>query len=346
MAPATAMATTALDALTFEMLEADGKAAPLRIVPPASDTSNWRMLRGTVKVVDPQTGEERPGLDAAKPLNISGVANAAIVDRVNEMLDPRGVVLTNYLKNPVILADHNYYKPIGTCTKIDVQEDGVHFEAQVGRPDLAPLTQDQIDKRSQIAQGILKTVSVGFIPLEMTPAEFDDAGNLTKPAIYTKWELLEISVVSVPCNADSIFQMKEYAMKGAAGALPMGQTPSTKKDGAPAPGTGQSDEPPMGTAGEMLKAIHECVGQSKDYMVKMHEKMDALHTKVDALKPADPAEPDEDDKDVTQTPSGTEGKPEPIKTLEDRLVKLEANLSKLAEAVGGLVGGLKAKGAL
>lgn len=127
-------------------------------------------------------------------------------------------------------------------------------------------------------------------------------------------------------------------MKTATGALPMNQ-PAGKKDGsAPAPGTNASDEPPMGTAGDYLKAIHEGIGHVKEYMVKMHEKVDGLHTKVDGLKPKDDtSNPPPKDDAVTQTPSGTDGKPEPVKALETRLTKLEASLEKLAGAVTVLV---------
>lgn len=299
----------------------------------AAHEPTWRLLRAEIKVVggkntDPQTGEERPGLDPGKTLRIAGVANAAIVDRVNEMLDPRGCILTNYLKNPVFLCDHDYRSPLGTCPLVEVKEDGVHFEAEVGRPDLAPLTDLQIERRSLIAQGILKTVSVGFIPLEMTPAEFDDAGNMTKPAIFTKWELLEISLVSVPCNADAIFQMKELQMSKGAHSMtpPVVITPPAKKDGAPAPGTGDSDEPPMGTAGEMLKAIHEAVTQSNTACKAIAESMTALHDKVDGLKP-------KDDKSADPPPKADDKPSEPVKELDERLTKLEGSIGKLAEAM-------------
>lgn len=326
----------------------------------------WGWCRAEIKVTkftDPKTGEERPGLDQSKPLKIAGIANAAIVDRVNEMLDPRGAVLQNYLKNPKILADHDYCKDIGVATLVEPRDEGLYFEADIGYPDLAPLTAAQVENRSLIAQGIRRTVSVGFIPLEMTPAEFNDAGELIKPAVYTKWELLEISVVSVPCNADSIFQLKELQMstKGrAAGALPMGTTGKT--DAPPAASNGaQTDEPVHGTAGDYLKAIHESVGaikeglnQHKEYMVKMHEKLDGLHSKVDALKPGKTDDGDEDDKEVEQTPSGTEGTPEPIKgvkgakkaikELTDKLAKTDENVGKLAEAVTKLVEKMGAPG--
>jgi hypothetical protein len=53
-------------------------------------------------------------------------------------------------------------------------------------------------------EGILKTVSVGFIPLER-----DQANN----SIITKAELLELSFVPVPCNPNALSLEKEVIAK-------------------------------------------------------------------------------------------------------------------------------------
>ena len=325
-----------------------------KYIPQASDADgyndlHWRLLRGQIKEVGPrvdvQTGEAKPQFDVTKPLRIAGIANAAIVDRVNEMLDPRGAMLVNYLKNPVILLNHDYGQPIGSATLVEVKDDGVHFEAEIGRPDLAPLTDTQSNARSLIGQGTLQTVSVGFIPLEMSSPEYDDAGNLTKPAIYTKWELLEISVVSVPCNADSIFQMKELNMRThsprATGSLPMAPAHARSVPSPGAAPAGQQepdgDEPVHGTAGEMLKAVLEHVGGLKSCAEKtlelhqeLHKSMASLHDKVDKMG----AEPTDAPGDApVQTPSGTDGQAEPVKALTARIEKMEAGITKIAQAI-------------
>lgn len=303
--------------------------APVRAVPAQTSPdqqTTWRLLRAHIKVigdtVDPETGEPGPKLDAKKPLQITGVANANIVDRVNEVLDPRGAVLVNYLKNPQILYNHDYSRPIGSATSVEIKEDGLHFAADIGRPDLAPLTEDQDKVRSLVAQGILQTVSVGFIPLEYQSAEYDDSGELLKAAVYTRWELLEISVVSVPCNSDSIFAMKELAMT----------TKPTKE--APAADPASGDEPP-GAAGPMLKAIGEACAKACQGIADLHTKMDALHGKVDTIKgpaaAADTVEPDADDA---------------AKALAARLDLLEAGIKSLTEALTATVTALKSKGAL
>lgn len=148
---------------------------------------------------------------AAGKIWISGIANANIVDRVLERLDPAGCDLENYTKNPILLANHSYniYEAVGCVPTLEVKDDGLHFEGWVGDPQLGELTECQNTARSLISQGILQTVSVGFIPKGIEEAQYDDKGNMIQGAIITKWELLEISLIPVPCNADSIFTSEE-----------------------------------------------------------------------------------------------------------------------------------------
>lgn len=150
------------------------------------------------------------GFDPAEPLMIRGMANRNMEDRYKEILSPVGCDTRNFLLNPILLADHSYTcrSAVGQVTAIDVQDDGVHFEAWIGNPKLAPLTEAQLVVRSLIAQGILKTVSVGFIPKKIKYPVFNDEGAIIEPAVIEQWELLELSVVAVPCNAESVFEMK------------------------------------------------------------------------------------------------------------------------------------------
>jgi HK97 family phage prohead protease len=156
---------------------------------------------GEIKVV----GEERAVKDG-KRLYIAGVANANIIDRMCEVLDPVGIELESFSKNSQLLAHHSYYHPIGQVEDITPEDDGVKFKAWIGDPEKAELTPMQKEIRSLVSQGILRTVSVGFIPKKIRPPLFDDQGNMTEPMVIERWELLELSVVAVPCNQGSTFE--------------------------------------------------------------------------------------------------------------------------------------------
>lgn len=142
-------------------------------------------------------------------LYMKGIANANIVDRMDERLEPAGIDAENFMRNRVLLLDHMYasFHVIGRVISLSAEQDGVHFEAYVGDPSRAELTQQQKDARSLIAQRLLQTVSVGFIPHKVQAPTFDNEGRLQDPAVILAWELLELSVVAVPANAGSVFEV-------------------------------------------------------------------------------------------------------------------------------------------
>lgn len=185
----------------------------------------YRIMQGDLKTVEWRSdGKSTPAADTKGKIDpdarlyIKGIANARIIDRVDEIVEPAGMDIRNFMKNRILLADHMYYTrtSIGIVEDLRPEHDGVHFEAWVGDPQKAPLTDVQRDVRSLIAQGILKTVSIGFIPLEIKAPEWDDQGKLISPAVVNKWEMLELSIVAVPCNADATFEMRYLAEKSIA----------------------------------------------------------------------------------------------------------------------------------
>jgi len=190
-----------------------------------NDETKWKKIRGrSYKLVNPDMEKDRQfaygeikavkALEEGARLVISGIANANIIDRMQERLDPIGCDIASYLKNAQLLAHHSYFHPIGQVDAIDIQDDGVHFAGWIGDPTKAPLTEMQKEIRSLVAQGILKTVSVGFIPLKVRAPLYNDQGLLEEPCVIEKWELLELSVVAVPCNQDSVFEMRSFDASG------------------------------------------------------------------------------------------------------------------------------------
>ena len=139
-------------------------------------------------------------LDPTKPLTVAGIANFAEADRWDEVMPPAcwKKWLPRYLKNPVILREHDRSRPIGRAVNVEVKADGLYYEAVIGEPDKADLTQDQIDARSLLAQEILKTNSVGFVPHVI---EYDEDQDVLR---YIEVELLEISIVTIPMQQDSV----------------------------------------------------------------------------------------------------------------------------------------------
>jgi HK97 family phage prohead protease len=113
-------------------------------------------------------------------------------DRVKDVLEPGGVDVSAYRANPIVLADHDRAAPIGTA-EIEIKSDRV--EAVVT---FAPAgASSKADEYCALAKaGVLNTVSPGFIEKEATPIK---GGGVH----ITRWELLELSLVTVPCNAEA-----------------------------------------------------------------------------------------------------------------------------------------------
>lgn len=120
---------------------------------------------------------------------IGAVASSGSMDRDGDILVPSGWELDNFRKNPVLLWAHDSYSlPIGKATDISIVGNDLRFNAK-----FAEAENEFAGKVAKLMRGgFLNSFSVGFIPKER-----DEAGRMNK------MELLEISVVNVPANAEA-----------------------------------------------------------------------------------------------------------------------------------------------
>lgn len=136
--------------------------------------------------------------DPDEEMIVEGIANLAEPDRWGEIILPEAWNLELFKKNPIMLYEHWRENAIGIALSVDAKKDGLYYKAQIGNPKRAPLTPTQIHVRSLLAQGILRTNSVGFIPHVI---EYDEDEDQLR---YTDVELLEISIVAIPMQQDSV----------------------------------------------------------------------------------------------------------------------------------------------
>lgn len=121
-------------------------------------------------------------------------------DRDGDTINPGGWVLDNYLKNPIVLWGHDRRSAesvIGKATSISVGTDGLRATAQFATAEENPLA-DTVYRLLQ--GGYLNAVSVGFNPIEY---KYRDAPG-DYGVDFIKQELLEFSVVSIPCNPEAL----------------------------------------------------------------------------------------------------------------------------------------------
>ena len=130
-------------------------------------------------------------------VHICGMASTADFDRAGDTISAEAWTkggLGNFEKNPIILFNHDYNKPIGRATGLKVTENGLELKAKISKS--APDHVAQLVK-----EGILGAFSVGF---RVKDADYlsETDGLKIKDA-----ELFEVSVVSVPCNQAATFSL-------------------------------------------------------------------------------------------------------------------------------------------
>jgi len=131
----------------------------------------------------------------------SFVASTASEDRMGDVIRQEGWALDAYKKNPVVLFGHNHDQPIGRAHNVRVADGALTADFEFAPEEVNPFAA-QVGR--MVEAGFLKAVSVGFRPLEYKPLK---SGGLD----FTKSELLEISVVSVPANASALAFAKSFA---------------------------------------------------------------------------------------------------------------------------------------
>ena len=144
-------------------------------------------LTSTFKALDEDDGS----------VHICGMASTHDEDRANDVIMAEAWTkggLRNFEKNPIILFNHDYNKPIGRATGLKVTDNGLELKAKISKS--APDSVAQLVK-----EGILGAFSVGF---RVKDADYlaETDGLKIKDA-----ELFEVSVVSVPCNQAATFSL-------------------------------------------------------------------------------------------------------------------------------------------
>jgi len=116
-------------------------------------------------------------------------------DRSNDVVLPSGVVLENYLKNPVVAFGHNYSGlSIAKTQEIAITDDGILAKLVFPKAGVYELADTVYELYKD---GFMNAWSIGFMPMEYKDRE-------TGGREFTKWELLEYSAVLVPDNPQAL----------------------------------------------------------------------------------------------------------------------------------------------
>lgn len=119
------------------------------------------------------------------------------IDRDEEIVITEGIDFTNYLSNPVVLKSHKSYElPIGKTLRLWIERTA---EKTLLLGDIVFGSDNESQEiKAKVDSGVLRAVSIGFKCIEWIYNENSDIRT------FTKTELLEVSMVSLPANPDAI----------------------------------------------------------------------------------------------------------------------------------------------
>lgn len=138
---------------------------------------------------------------------VTGIATTPTVDRVGDIVVPEGM----FLRGPVKL--HLYHKhdlPVGRVEFGKPTSKGIPFVATLPDVQEAGTVRERVNEAiHSLKYKLLDAVSIGFNVLE-GGYEVMKNGGLK----FTKWEMLELSLVGVPANPDAVVTAFKSADSG------------------------------------------------------------------------------------------------------------------------------------
>lgn len=155
---------------------------------------------------------------------IRGIATSPTVDRVGDVVVADGAVI----RGPINL--HLYHKhemPVGKVEFGRPTKAGIPFVSVIPDVQEAGTVQDRVNEAwHSVKYGLLGAVSIGFRALQ-DGVEMMKSGGLR----FTKWEMLELSLVSVPANPDAVIQsFKSMDARQIRDSLGVAKSPSAQRD--------------------------------------------------------------------------------------------------------------------
>jgi HK97 family phage prohead protease len=153
---------------------------------------------------------------------IEGIASTPEPDRMGDVVEPKGAQFRLPLP---LLMHHDSRQPVGHVLSAKVTDDGIDVKASITRFDEPGRLKDRLDEAwHTVKSGLITGLSIGFRAIERSYIE--DTSSIR----FTAWEWLELSIVSVPANAEaSITTVRSLCETAATGqtANPSG-APETK----------------------------------------------------------------------------------------------------------------------
>jgi len=255
---------------------------------------------------------KRDGGDGGR--TITGTASTPSTDRLGDIVEPLGLEFQNPLP---LLWQHRHDKPVGLVTMNRPTVDGITFTATFADvPEPGPLRERIEEARQSINAGLVRGVSIGFRAIEKS---YIDKGGVH----FTKGELIELSLVTVPANRDATIATIR-TLDDAASSAALGRT----DDARDRPGASGKKQPEQRKAKAMPQTIAEQISAFDARRTAAHQRMnEMMSARAENGETLDDAETAEYD--------GLKAEVKKLDAHIDRLVELEQTNKAKATPVAG-----------
>lgn len=231
-----------------------------------------------------------------KSIEIEGYASTKDIDRYGDVVNPSAFEesIDLFMKNPVMLLQHDHNKRIGDFTELKIDENGLYAKG------LVKYTAGDDELFAKIENKSLKGFSIGYRVLE---AEFkditDEKGNVIDWIfVINKLDLVEISVVNVPANPYTLMKSLEDLATKSVEALVEEEKNVTLDEG-------KVEDPEANNDGEVLEEDADDEPEAEKEQKELDENTENDNITTEDELPENPTETEdseeagEDSKDFT-----------------------------------------------
>lgn len=144
----------------------------------------------------------QPAIDEGR-MSATFTISTPTPDRSEDVMNPRGCLLNNYAKNPVVYFDHGFNLSL-PIAKSEDENGELTVSIHDGHVEATGYFSQKLKESQQIfdlvVEKILRTSSVRFTPVKYNLRASSERGGYD----MAEWELLEWSVVGIPDNPEAV----------------------------------------------------------------------------------------------------------------------------------------------
>lgn len=144
-----------------------------------------------------------------------GIASTPTPDRMGDVVEPKGAQFALPLP---LLYQHDSYSPIGHIVEAKVTDAGIFVKGKVLQLDEPASLRERLELAwAEMKAKLVRGLSIGFNPLEYAHIKGTDYS-----LHFTKWDWLELSIVTIPANQEAtITTVKRFDVRATAIGQPM-----------------------------------------------------------------------------------------------------------------------------